>query len=82
MSFLERRLASFNPKFVSVKFDMENGEGKELAQKFGVRAYPTFLIIRPDGSVQHRIVGGVNLDKFIEIAERGLNVKTSFDLSR
>ena len=69
----------FNPKFVSVKFDMENGEGKELAQKFGVRAYPTFLIIRPDGSVQHRIVGGVNLDKFIEIAERGLNVKTSFD---
>ena len=39
----------FNPKFVSVKFDMENGEGKELAQKFGVRAYPTFLIIRPDG---------------------------------
>lgn len=28
----------FNPRFVSVKFDMEKGEGKELSKKFGVHA--------------------------------------------
>ena len=69
----------FNPKFVCVKFDMEKGEGPELAKRFGVRAYPTFLILRPDGTVQHKIVGGGDLDKFIAKVEKGLNEKTSLD---
>ena len=69
----------FNPKFISVKFDMEKGEGPELAKKFGVRAYPTFFIIRPDGTVQHTIVGGGDLEGFIARVERGLNEKTSLD---
>ena len=34
----------FNPRFVCVKFDMEQGEGKELKNKLGVRAYPSFFI--------------------------------------
>lgn len=67
----------FNPKFVCVKFDMEKGEGPELGKKFGVRAYPTFLILRPDGSVQHKVVGGGDLEGFIARVEKGLNEKTS-----
>lgn len=67
----------FNPLFVCVKFDMEKGEGVELAKKFGVRAYPTFLIIRPDGTVQHRVVGGGDLQGFIERVAKGLDEKTS-----
>lgn len=35
----------FNPKFVSIKFDMENGEGKEIGKKYNLTAYPTFLIL-------------------------------------
>ncbi len=69
----------FNPKFVCVKFDMEKGEGPELGKKFGVRAYPTFLILRPDGSVQHKVVGGGDLEGFIARVEKGLNEKTSLD---
>ena len=67
----------FNPLFVCVKFDMEKGEGVELAKKFEVRAYPTFLIIRPDGTVQHRVVGGGDLKGFIERVTKGLDEKTS-----
>ena len=55
----------FNPRFVCVKYDMEKGAGVELAKKFEVHAYPTFLMIRPDGSVQHRLVGGDGLEAFI-----------------
>ena len=67
----------FNPRFVCVKYDMEKGEGKELANKFEVHAYPTFIIFRPDGTIQHRVVGGDELETFIQRVERGLNEKTS-----
>ena len=33
----------FNTKFVCWKVDMEKGEGPELAKKYDVAAYPTFL---------------------------------------
>ena len=63
----------FNPRFVCVKYDMEKGAGMELAQKFEVHAYPTFLMIRPDGSVQHRLVGGDGLEAFIARVEQGFD---------
>ena len=67
----------FNPRFVCVKYDMEKGEGKELADKFEVHAYPTFIVFRPDGTIQHRVVGSDNLETFIQRIERGVNEKTS-----
>ena len=65
----------FNPRFVCVKYDMEKGEGEELAKRFEVRAYPTFLIVRPDGTAQHKIVGGSDLKAFIAQVEEGLDEK-------
>ena len=62
-----------NPKFMCVKYDMEKGEGPELAKKFGVRAYPTFVILNTDGTVRHKFVGGGEPDRFIE------RVKDAFD---
>lgn len=67
----------FNSRFINIKFDMEEGEGKELAHKFKVRAYPTFFILRADGSMQHKIVGGAELNAFIEKVERGLHQETT-----
>ena len=67
----------FNPRFVCVKYDMEKGEGVALAKQFDVHAYPTFIIIRPDGTVQHKLVGGDNLENFIARVEKGMNEKTS-----
>ena len=65
----------FNPRFVCVKYDMEKGEGEEQAKRFEVRAYPTFLIVRPDGTAQHKIVGGSDLKAFIAQVEEGLDEK-------
>ena len=47
----------FNPRFVNIKYDMEKGEGIELAKQFNVKSFPTFFIIRPDGSIQHKVGG-------------------------
>lgn len=62
----------FNPHFINVKFDMEKGEGAELQKKFNIRSFPTFLLIRPDGVVQHRMVGGGKAEDFIARVSRGM----------
>ncbi len=69
----------FNPKFISVKYDMEKGEGLKLKDKYKPSGYPTFLIIRPDGSIQHKMCGGRNLEATIARMEVGLNEKTCLD---
>lgn len=47
----------FNQKFINVKYDMERGEGASLKERYGVRAFPTYLFIDGNGRVVHRIVG-------------------------
>jgi len=47
----------FNLNFICTKFNMELGEGMELAKKYGVRAYPTLLFIDTAGNMVHKRVG-------------------------
>jgi thioredoxin 1 len=35
----------FNKNFINVELDAEQGEGKRLAQKFGVTGYPTLFLV-------------------------------------
>lgn len=62
----------FNPLFVCVKFDMEKGEGIELAKEFGIHAYPTFVILNSDGVVLQKLVGGGEVNDFIERVKKAL----------
>ena len=39
----------FNRTFVNLKVDAEKGEGVELAKKYQVKAYPTFVVLRRMG---------------------------------
>lgn len=78
--FVTKEAGDFiNSRFVSVKYDMEKGEGKALAEQFNIRSYPTFFIIRPDGTIQHKIGGAGPWKDFIVWLERGLDEKTSLD---
>ena len=54
-----------NDKFICLKVNMEKGEGPTLGNKYGVEAFPTFLIIDPNGSLCHRFAGYSTADKFI-----------------
>ena len=65
----------FNSKFVCWKVDMEKGEGPELAKKYDVEAYPTFLILNADGSLKASHVGSAPLDAFIKTIDALLNEK-------
>ncbi|WP_163410259.1 thioredoxin family protein [Flavobacterium ajazii] len=58
-----------NANFVSVKMDMEKGEGIELTKTYSVSAYPTLLFIDADGKVVHRSTGAGTAEEFIEQAK-------------
>ena len=47
-----------NAKFVCIKIDAEKGEGLELAKRYQVKAYPTFIAITPDEKILMTKVGG------------------------
>ena len=66
-----------NPKFVSVKFDMENGEGKELAKKYNVKAYPTFLLLNAQGQEINRVVGKSTAEEFIGKVKAAMDPKNT-----
>lgn len=47
----------YNSTFICVHFDMEKGEGLQLAQEYQVKAYPTLLFINSAGGMVHQRVG-------------------------
>lgn len=57
--------AYFNKNFVNIAIDMEKGEGVEIAKKYGIKAYPTFLVIDGSGKLLGTIVGGDEIKDFI-----------------
>ncbi len=59
----------FNEKFVNFKIDMEKGEGPEMAKKYDVAAYPTFLILEANGDLRGRCVGAAGIEEFIKKVE-------------
>lgn len=59
----------FNQHFVSLKVDMEKGEGIELAKTYNVQAFPTLLFMDAAGKVVHTKVGGCDGPGLIEEAK-------------
>lgn len=62
----------FNPRFVSIKIDMEKNEGKELAQKWEVKAFPTYLVLSPKGEIIYTFRGYMPVEKLIKQMKEGL----------
>ncbi len=66
---LEEVGSFYNETFINAKIDMEKGEGIDIAKKYQVNAYPTFLFINGDGELVHRSVGGRSTEDFIILGE-------------
>ena len=70
--------AFFNRHFVNYKINVEDGDGRAFAKKYEVSGYPTFLVLTPDGTLRHRVLGADTLHLFIPRVEQGLREKTSY----
>ena len=64
----------FNERFVCLKIDAEKGEGVELAKRFNVTGYPTFVVLDVEENVLGRRVGATtDTQEFIAAIERICN---------
>ncbi len=59
----------YNKNFVNARIDMEKGEGREVAQKFGVRSYPTYLFLNGDGELVSQNYGYMEESIFLTMAQ-------------
>lgn len=56
--FSQKEVGDFyNNNFLSIKINMEQGEGLTLAEKYLIFAYPSLLFVDYDGTVVHRYAG-------------------------
>ena len=62
-----------NSLFVCIQADVDTKYGRELREKYIVPSLPTYLYIRPDGTVQHQFGGGSNIEYFVQKFWRGLD---------
>lgn len=69
----------FNATFVCLKLDAEKGEGIEMARKYKVNAYPTFIVLKADGTEVYRVTGARPADEFVEKIKKGIDPRWSPD---
>ncbi|MCK7478701.1 MAG: thioredoxin fold domain-containing protein [Candidatus Moduliflexus flocculans] len=69
MTFADPTVGAWARKnVVAAKVDAEKGEGRRLAQRYAVRAFPTILFLDPSGNELDRISGVFPPEDFIRAA--------------
>jgi len=81
--FPQERVGNFmNPKYVCIKMDMEKGEGPELAKKWQISAYPTFIVFNSAGQEIGRFLGGCKAEEFIGKVKMASEDNVSAEMDR
>ena len=65
----------YNANFINARFDMEKGEGREIAAKYAIRSYPSFLFLNGDGEVVLKNYGYMDEENFIAFGKEANNPK-------
>ena len=69
----------YNTNFLSVRINMEEGVGPELAEKYYIYAYPSLLFLNYDGSVAHRYAGFQDKVGMMSLGNTALNDSTNLE---
>ncbi|MBQ9284702.1 MAG: thioredoxin family protein [Bacteroidaceae bacterium] len=81
--FPQEKVGEFmNPKFVSIKIDMESEYGAPLAKKLQIQAYPTFVIFNANAQEISRFLGYHATDAFIDVVKEKSADNTSSSLEQ
>ncbi len=89
--FSQKNVGEFyNANYVNAKVQLDEtdgddeytknwySQGKEIADRYDVKAYPTYLIFNGDGEVVHRFVGSMSPEEFIKKGKEILNPENQY----
>lgn len=72
-TFPDKEVAAYmSANFVALKLEMEHNYGINVAMKYRVNAFPTFLVFSPDGKLVKKIAGYMEPEAFIETLKAAL----------
>ncbi len=73
-TFLDPAVADFyNANFINTKFDCEVGEGIEIAKKYAIRSFPTYLFLDAEGELVYRTQSRMDAKEFLEEGKRAFS---------
>ncbi|UCG50776.1 MAG: tetratricopeptide repeat protein [Candidatus Latescibacterota bacterium] len=67
VTYKDEKVIAFLNEMIAVKYDAEKDEGETLAKEFKVNAYPTLILIGPDGKEIDRHLGYLDPDEFVKV---------------
>jgi len=70
----------YNQHFINLKLDLEKPENKFIAEKYGVKAFPTYLFFDPEGMLKCKIISYIKAPIFIEMAKAVLDKDNNFEI--
>lgn len=73
-TFRDTRVGNLmNYSFVNYAVDVDHdADAKELVEKFNIKAFPTYLILNPDGTEYNRIIGSNTVEGFAKALTNAL----------
>lgn len=73
-TFHNKKAADFyNANFVNISIDMEKGEGPQLAQEWGITAYPTLIVFASNGRPLSGTMGYMDADDLIKFGKQAIS---------
>lgn len=71
----------YNKNFISYKLDAEDAsiKGPEYAEKYKVRGFPTYLFLKPDGTLEFTTSGAMDAEMFIKVGRKALGEELTGD---
>ncbi len=67
VTYQDTKVSDYLNSIVAVKYDAEKDEGEVLAKRFRIRAYPTLVLLGPDGKEIDRHIGYLDPEDFMEV---------------
>lgn len=69
----------YNTNFINAHFDMEKGEGVDIARKYKIYSYPTLLFINGDGVVTYKSSGYMSPEDFLNVGKEASNPENKLE---
>jgi len=73
-TFKDKKVAAFyNQNFINLSMDMERGEGPDLANQWGITAYPTLIVFDSNGKPVFGTMGFMRAKDLLKFGQQALN---------